>query len=96
MFAPSDETINTVRNWLVDSGIAASRIVHSDTKGWYAFDATTSELENLLNTQYYTYEHFSTDEIAAACDEWDIIFFDSYTPAINIETGSWNLLNKIP
>ncbi|KAM0318569.1 hypothetical protein ACHAO8_001660 [Botrytis cinerea] len=72
MFAPSDETINTVRNWLVDSGIAASRIVHSDTKGWYAFDATTSELENLLNTQYYTYEHFSTDEIAAACDEYHL------------------------
>ncbi|TGO42774.1 hypothetical protein BHYA_0005g00390 [Botrytis hyacinthi] len=72
MFAPSEETINTVRNWLVDSGIAASRIVHSDTKGWYAFDATTSELENLLNAQYYTYEHSSTDEIAAACDEYHL------------------------
>ncbi|KAF7935516.1 hypothetical protein BELL_1052g00020 [Botrytis elliptica] len=72
MFAPSEETIHTVRNWLVDSGIAASRIVHSDTKGWYAFDATTSELENLLNTQYYTYEHSSTDEIAAACDEYHL------------------------
>ena len=69
MFAPSQETINTVRTWLVNSGIAPSRIVHSDTKGWYAFDATTSELEALLNTQYYTYEHSTTDEIAAACDE---------------------------
>ncbi|TGO60885.1 hypothetical protein BOTNAR_0138g00120 [Botryotinia narcissicola] len=38
--------------------------------GWYAFDATTSELENLLNAQYYTYEHSSTDEIAAACVEY--------------------------
>ncbi|KAF7909907.1 uncharacterized protein EAF01_003625 [Botrytis porri] len=72
MFAPSEETINIVRSWLVDSGIAASRIVHSDTKGWYAFDATTSELETLLNTQYYTYEHSSTDEIAAACDEYHL------------------------
>ncbi|KAF7959745.1 hypothetical protein EAE96_001354 [Botrytis aclada] len=72
MFAPLEETINTVRKWLVDSGIAASRIVHSDTKGWCAFDATTSELENLLNAQYYTYEHSSTDEIAAACDEYHL------------------------
>lgn len=69
MFAPSKEAINTVRDWLMNSGIAGNRIVHSDTKGWYAFDATTSELEALLNTKYYTYEHSSTDEIAAACDE---------------------------
>lgn len=69
MFAPSEEAISIVRNWLVSSGIATNRIVHSDTKGWYAFDATTSELEALLHTQYYSYEHSSTDEIAAACDE---------------------------
>ncbi|ESZ95141.1 hypothetical protein SBOR_4473 [Sclerotinia borealis F-4128] len=89
MFAPSDEAIDTVRNWLVDSGIAASRIVHSDTKGWYAFDATTSELESLLNTQYYTYEHSSTDEIAAACDEYHLPAYvqphvDYITPGVKL------------
>jgi tripeptidyl-peptidase-1 len=69
MFAPSTEAIETVRNWLVGSGIESNRIVHSDTKGWYAFDATAGELEKLLKTQYFTYEHSSKDELAAACDE---------------------------
>ncbi|KAI9641697.1 hypothetical protein NHQ30_009553 [Ciborinia camelliae] len=89
MFAPSEETIDTVRNWLVDSGIAASRIVHSDSKGWYAFDATSSELEALLNTQYFTYEHSSTDEIAAACDEYHLPAYvqphvDYITPGVKL------------
>ncbi|KAG4026987.1 hypothetical protein MFRU_034g00470 [Monilinia fructicola] len=89
MFAPSEETIDIVRNWLIDSGIAASRIVHSDTKGWYAFDATTIELESLLNAKYYTYEHSSTDEIAAACDEYHLPAYvqphvDYITPGVKL------------
>ncbi|PQE33518.1 hypothetical protein CJF32_00003388 [Rutstroemia sp. NJR-2017a WRK4] len=72
MFAPSMEAIETVRNWLVGSGIESDRIVHSDTKGWYAFDATAGELEKLLKTQYFTYEHSSKDELAAACDEYHL------------------------
>ncbi|EDO01044.1 hypothetical protein SS1G_03518 [Sclerotinia sclerotiorum 1980 UF-70] len=83
MFAPSEEAIDTVRNWLVDSGIAASRIVHSDTKGWYAFDATTTSSKRSileagkgkgneplrrLKSSFEAYSHYNSSSLAT-CDE---------------------------
>ena len=69
MFAPSEKAVTDVRNWLVASGIADDRIVHSDNKGWLAFDATAKEMEGLLNAEYYNFEHSSADRVAVACDE---------------------------
>ncbi|GKZ77719.1 hypothetical protein AnigIFM56816_000500 [Aspergillus niger] len=59
-FAPSNETVNAVRNWLVESGVDESRLVHTKNQGWIVFDATTKEAENLLHTKYYHY----TDRIS--------------------------------
>lgn len=70
MFAPSDETVDTVRDWLVVSGISAKRITHSDNKGWLAFDATAKETESLLHAEYHTYEHISHGHTATACDAY--------------------------
>lgn len=69
MFAPSEKAVVDVRNWLISSGIADDRIVHSDNKGWLAFDATAAEMESLLNAEYYNFEHSSADRVAVACDE---------------------------
>ena len=69
LFKPSDETVEAVRSWLVDAGIAAHRITHSDNKGWLAFDATAEEAEGLLQTEYHTYEHSQTGNKALACDQ---------------------------
>jgi tripeptidyl-peptidase-1 len=69
MFAPSEKAVTDVRNWLIESGIADNRIVHSDNKGWLAFDATAGEMEILLNAEYYNFEHSSADRAAVACDE---------------------------
>ena len=69
MFAPSDETITTVREWLVDSGIPAERITHSDNKGWLAFDISAQQAESLLHTEYYVYEHTSYGHIETACEQ---------------------------
>ena len=69
MFAPSEKTVTAVRNWLISSGIAEERIAHSGNKGWLAFDATTEEMENLLHTEYYEFEHSSADRVAVASDE---------------------------
>jgi tripeptidyl-peptidase-1 len=68
-FAPSKASVEAVREWLVDSGIASERIVHSDNKAWLAFDAYAEELEELLNAEYHQYEHIESDKVAAACDE---------------------------
>ncbi|KAF8817102.1 subtilisin-like protein [Phlegmacium glaucopus] len=62
IFAPSNETISAVTNWLIDSGFAPNRLRLSANKGWLAVEATTSEVENLLNTEYHVYNHASGDQ----------------------------------
>lgn len=57
-FKPSEDTVKTVHDWLTSSGISASRILHSDNRGWFAFDATGAEAESLLRTEFY--EHHDT------------------------------------
>lgn len=55
--------------WLVASGVNKTRITHTDNKQWLAFDATVSEMENLLHTKYYNYEQ-SSQRYAAGCNEY--------------------------
>lgn len=69
MFAPPKENVNAIKEWLVFSGIDESRIVHSDNKGWLAFDATAEEAERLFLAEYYEHEHISSDNIRVGCDK---------------------------
>lgn len=62
LFAPSDETISAVVNWLAESGIARDRLRLSGNKGWLSVDATTAEVEDLLKTEYHVYTHPSGDQ----------------------------------
>ena len=61
-FAPSDETINAVTNWLIESGFAPNRLRLSANKGWISLEATTSEVEDLLKAEYHVYSHASGDQ----------------------------------
>ncbi|KAI0112601.1 protease s8 tripeptidyl peptidase [Nemania sp. FL0031] len=61
-FRPSDVSVETVTGWLVNSGIAKTRITHSDNKLWLAFDATVTEAEELLKTEYYHDGQYGDDE----------------------------------
>lgn len=56
-FAPDDSTIDTVRSWLVESGIAVEKIRLTASKGWIEADVTVGEAENLMNTEYNVYTH---------------------------------------
>ena len=56
-FAPSTETIDSVRNWLYDEGFDASRLLIAPTKVWIQVNATVEEAERLLQTQYNVYSH---------------------------------------
>lgn len=69
MFMPSAEAVAAVRDWLMESGIASHRIIHSDNKSWLAFDATADEVEALLNAEYHNYEHVSGDRVVVGCEE---------------------------
>ena len=61
-FEPADETIETVRSWLVASGIEEDRIVLGRTKGWIQVDVTAKEAEQLMNAEYNVYTHASGKE----------------------------------
>ena len=61
IFAPSKESISAVTNWLVDSGFSRDRLRLSPNRGWIHVNASASEVENLLNTEYHVYSHLSGD-----------------------------------
>ena len=71
MFAPAEENVKAIKDWLVISGINEGRIVYSDNKGWLAFDATSKEAGHLFQTEYHEYEHASSDNMRVGCDKYD-------------------------
>ncbi len=82
MFAPSEETIDSVKSWLVKSGIPADKITLSNSKGWLSFETTVSKLESVLKTQYHVYnnvaarsDHIGSDEYSLPEDISDLVEF---------------------
>lgn len=71
MFAPSQDSVDAVRAWLVDSGIEPTRISISKGLNWLKFDATVEEAESLFHTEYKVFGHDSGKE-HIACDEYSI------------------------
>lgn len=69
MFAPSAEAVDAVREWLHAAGIDRSRVVHSDNKGWLAFDAYAHEAEGLFMTEFYEHNHMSSESTKIGCDQ---------------------------
>ncbi|OQE42187.1 hypothetical protein PENCOP_c004G05160 [Penicillium coprophilum] len=89
MFAPSKDTVHTVRRWLESSGIHESRIVHSDNKGWLAFDAYVQEVEDLFKAEFYEHEHASTSSMKIGCEEYHVpehiqAHIDYITPGVKL------------
>ncbi|KAB2570965.1 Aorsin [Lasiodiplodia theobromae] len=71
-FAPSREATDTVTNWLLDSGIDASRLTYSTGRNWIQFNGTVEEAERLFNTEYHFFEHKQTGGFRIACDEYHL------------------------
>jgi tripeptidyl-peptidase-1 len=74
MYAPSEETLQAVRAWLLSSGIEEERIIHSNNKGWIAMDIPAWRAEELLQTVYHEHIHLtgavrigSDEYVAATC-----------------------------
>lgn len=61
-FAPSDDTIAAVTNWLTEAGLHRDRLRLSASKGWISVNATVAEIEDLLDTEYQVYTHSSGAE----------------------------------
>ncbi|KAH7883231.1 peptidase S8/S53 domain-containing protein [Phlebopus sp. FC_14] len=71
MFAPSDETISTVRNWLISNGLSEDRINLGRAKGWLQVDVTVEEAERLMNTEYNVYTHV-TGQQHVGCEAYHL------------------------
>jgi Pro-kumamolisin, activation domain len=61
--------VDAVHNWLASAGIAPEQISQSVNKQWMQFDASTLELESLLNAEYHIYENAGTGKTTVACDK---------------------------
>ena len=72
IFKPSDSAVDSVQSWLTASGIAVDRISQSANKQWIQFDGNVKELEALLHTEYYVFEHERTGQQDVACDKYVI------------------------
>ncbi|KAH7346722.1 peptidase S8/S53 domain-containing protein [Rhexocercosporidium sp. MPI-PUGE-AT-0058] len=72
MFAPSDETVSSIYDWLAKSGITSNRIKQSQSLNWIHANLTVSEAERLLNTKYYEYTHLESGQAHVACEEYSV------------------------
>lgn len=70
IFAPSEDTIRTVKDWLLNSGIQEDEVLHYTNKGWLAVDMPAHHAEKLFATEYY--EHELSDSIRVGCDSYHL------------------------
>lgn len=68
-FAPSKETIDAVKDWVVSSGLPEDRVSLSGNKGWISLDVTVGKAERLFQTNYHVYEHKVTGERTTSCEQ---------------------------
>ncbi|KAH8883036.1 alkaline serine protease [Thozetella sp. PMI_491] len=71
-FAPESSRVESIISWLTESGISADRISHSANKQWVQFDAQASEVEGILYTDFYFYEHTQTGSKGLASEEYHL------------------------
>ena len=69
LFAPSQERVDIVKDWLNSSLVGDRKILLAPNKQWLQFNATILELQHLLYTEYYEYEHVSSGKSVLGCDE---------------------------
>lgn len=63
---------------------------HSSSHGWLEFKASASEVESLLGTEYYLYDHESNDRSHIACEEYRVPahispHLDFITPSVHFD-----------
>lgn len=97
-FAPSIEAVAAVMDWLKTSGIPSEHISPTQSMGWLTFNATVSQAEELLKTEFFRHEHTSgTPHIG--CSEYHIPenvkpHVDFITPTVHFDTKISHLPQK--
>ncbi|KAH7915586.1 peptidase S8/S53 domain-containing protein [Hygrophoropsis aurantiaca] len=88
-FAPSPDTIKTVFEWLVSTGIEPGRVKVSNNKGWIEVTSSAEEAATLLRADYNVYAHDSGKE-HVACESYHLPahiapHVDFVTPTIHFD-----------
>ncbi|OHW92825.1 pro-kumamolisin [Colletotrichum incanum] len=89
MFAPRQESIALVMQWLESEGIKRSRIELSKGRNWVQFNGTAGEVERLLKTEYHVYKH-EQGHMHIACDKYHVPehlveHIDMITPSVHFD-----------
>ncbi|KAL3963207.1 hypothetical protein ACCO45_000211 [Purpureocillium lilacinum] len=72
LFAPTDESVSTVKRWLVESGIPESAILVPRSKTWVRFDTTVAHLETLVKARYHVYDHIAARDEHIGTEEYHL------------------------
>ncbi|CAK7270742.1 hypothetical protein SEPCBS119000_004242 [Sporothrix epigloea] len=88
-FAPHRSTVEVVVDWLTSAGIHIDRISQSANRQWIQFDATVSEAEDLLMTDYHVYKHVESGASDLAAENYHVPahvqeHIDYVTPGIRL------------
>ena len=67
LFKPSTRTVEQIGEWLKAAGV--KHFSHSVNKQWMQLDLKVEELESLLRTKYFEYEHVTSGNLHIACEE---------------------------
>ncbi|KAL1882045.1 hypothetical protein VTK73DRAFT_2759 [Phialemonium thermophilum] len=89
-FAPAQETVDMVMEWLEVEGIEPSRVKLSGGRNWLSFSATAQEVERLLKTTYHVYKHDTAGHYHVACDRYHVPdhlveHIDIITPTVHFD-----------
>lgn len=102
-FAPKQESIEAVMEWLEAEGIQPARVKLSKGRHWLDFKATVAELEHLLKTQYHVYKHNTHGNSHFACDKYHVpdhlvSHIDLITPTVHFDqrVGHERVNKKVP
>ena len=88
-FAPTQESVDAVMEWLEGSGISSTRISRSQSLGWLQFNASVAEAESLLKTRYHLHRH-QTGKPHVGCSSYHIpehlkSHIDFITPTVHFD-----------
>lgn len=78
-FKPSSESVDTVFNWLQESGFEAERMQLSKSQGWIEMKLTVEEAEQLLDAEYFIYEHVNGHQHIGETHAFYSLFFPVLT-----------------
>jgi len=89
-FAPSDDSVRSVLQWLAESGITGDRVRQSQSLNWIHANVTVIEAEALLQTKYHIYTHSISEQAHIACEDYSIPqdiqeHIDFITPTIHFD-----------